>query len=190
MTQRGTLEKDLTAILTGRLYKNRMKLTPYSQALLALSLQQHRPDRSKARMLVDNLENTALIDRENGTANWTGARRWWWHWWDSPVETNAAVLRATLAVDPEERADPDDGEVDGEQPPRQALGLDQGDGAGRAGAGRVHAGHEGTRPRLHHHRGPGRQGAAHLPRQPGQRAATSTTASSWATTSSRTARRP
>ena len=101
LTLRGPADDEVKSIISERLYRNRMKLTPYSQALLALALKQIG-DAEKARVLVDNLENTAHIDRENGTCNWTGPRRgWWWHWWDSPVETSAAVLRAYLAVRPE-----------------------------------------------------------------------------------------
>ncbi len=101
VTLRGSVDDEVESIISDRLYRNRMKLTPYSQALLALALKQIA-ETDKARVLVDNLENTAHIDRENGTCNWrSGRTRWWWHWWDNPVETNAAVLRAYLAVRPD-----------------------------------------------------------------------------------------
>jgi uncharacterized protein YfaS (alpha-2-macroglobulin family) len=102
VTLRGSVDDEVKTVIADRLYRNRMKLTPYSQALLALALKQIG-ETDKAKVLVDNLENTAHIDRANGTCNWTSQdrRRWWWHWWDNPVETNAAVLRAYLAVRPE-----------------------------------------------------------------------------------------
>jgi len=102
VTLRGSVDDAVKTIISDRLYRNRMKLTPYSQALLALALKQIG-DLDEARVLVDNLENTANIDRENGTCNWRPRQRgwWWWHWWDNPVETNAAVLRAYLAVRPD-----------------------------------------------------------------------------------------
>jgi uncharacterized protein YfaS (alpha-2-macroglobulin family) len=101
VTLRGSVDDEVKSIISDRLYRNRMKLTPYSQALLALALHQIA-ETDKARVLVDNLENTAHIDRGNGTCNWMERRRgWrWWHWWDSPVETNAAVLRAYMAIRP------------------------------------------------------------------------------------------
>ena len=100
ITLRGSVDDKVKGIISDRLYRNRLKLTVYSQALLALSLKQVG-EVEKARVVVDNLENSARIDRENGTASWTGSHRWWWHWWDDPIETNAAVLRAYVAVYPE-----------------------------------------------------------------------------------------
>jgi hypothetical protein len=97
---RGSVDDKTREVIADRLWRNRIKLTPYSQALLALALNQIG-EVDKARILVDNLENTAHIDEANGTCNWTAQGRWWWHWWDSPVETNAAVLRAILAVRPD-----------------------------------------------------------------------------------------
>jgi uncharacterized protein YfaS (alpha-2-macroglobulin family) len=101
VTLRGTVDDQVKEIIAERLYRNRMKLAPYSQALLALALKQ-MGETNKARVMVDNLQNTAHIDRENGTCNWASERQgFWWRWWDNPVETNAAVLRAYLAVRPE-----------------------------------------------------------------------------------------
>ena len=110
-TLRGSVDDKVKAIISDRLYRNRIKLTPYSQALLALALKQSG-DTDKAKIMVDNLQNTANIDKENGTANWMPQQDgwlasrslgggWWWHWWDNPIETNAAVLRAYLAVYPD-----------------------------------------------------------------------------------------
>jgi uncharacterized protein YfaS (alpha-2-macroglobulin family) len=109
-TLRGSVDDKVKAIISDRLYRNRIKLTPYSQALLALALKQSG-EADKAKIMVDNLQNTANIDKENGTANWMPQQNgwlasrslgggWWWHWWDNPIETNAAVLRAYLAVYP------------------------------------------------------------------------------------------
>jgi hypothetical protein len=102
VTLRGPVDDAVKAIIADRLFRNRMKLTAYSQALLALALKQIG-ETDKARVVIENLENTAHVDRENGTCNWRPQERgwWWWHWWDNPVETNAAVLRAYLAVRPE-----------------------------------------------------------------------------------------
>jgi len=107
VTLRGSVDDEVKSVISDRLYRNRIRLTPYSQALLALALKQIG-ENDKARVLLDNLENTASIDRENGTANWRPRQRgwWWWHWWDNPVETNAAVLRAYLAIRPDDELAP------------------------------------------------------------------------------------
>jgi len=107
VTLRGSVDDAVKTIISDRLYRNRMKLTPYSQALLALALKQIG-DLDKARVLLDNLENTAHVDRENGSADWAPRQRgwWWWHWWDSPAETNAAVLRAYMAIRPDDELAP------------------------------------------------------------------------------------
>ena len=101
-TLRGPADDTIKEVIADRLYRNRMKLTPYSQALLAIALK-NIGDLDKARAMVRNLQNTAHIDQANGTCNWMPERRgwWWWHWWDNPVETNAAVLQAHLAVEPD-----------------------------------------------------------------------------------------
>jgi len=100
VTLRGSLDPAASAVITDRLYPNRLKLTPYSQALLALALK-NLGDIDKARVLVDNLENTARIDRASGTCSWASGDGRWWHWWENPVETSAAALRAYLAVRPD-----------------------------------------------------------------------------------------
>jgi len=103
VTLRGSVDDAVKAVISDRLYRNRMKLTPYSQALLALALKQIG-DLDQARVLLDNLRNTAHVDNENGTCNWAPSEPgwWWWHWWDNPVETNAAVLRAYMAIRPDD----------------------------------------------------------------------------------------
>ena len=70
VTLRGSVDDATKSIVSDRLYRNRQKLTAYSQALLVLSLKQIG-EVDQAKVVVDNLENSAHIDRENGTANWT-----------------------------------------------------------------------------------------------------------------------
>jgi len=107
VTLRGAVDDAVKAVISDRLYRNRMKLTPYSQALLALALKQIG-DLDQARVLLDNLRNTAHVDKDNGTCNWAPSEPgwWWWHWWDNPVETNAAVLRAYMAIRPDDELAP------------------------------------------------------------------------------------
>ena len=106
-TLRGSVGDDVKQVISDRLYRNRMRLTPYSQALLAVALKQIG-ETDQARVLLGNLRNTANVDKENGTANWRPRQRgwWWWHWWDNPVETNAAVLRALVAIRPDDELTP------------------------------------------------------------------------------------
>ena len=98
------------------LWNQRDRLNAYSKALLALSA--HRlGDEERARVLVRNLENgvkrdetpdTSVIVRGAqssseaviGTAHW-GQATSWWRWSDGAVESTAFVLRALLAIDPD-----------------------------------------------------------------------------------------
>jgi uncharacterized protein YfaS (alpha-2-macroglobulin family) len=89
--------KELT---TGRLYANRERLSAYSKALLSLALHEVGDD-EKAGVLLRNLETTAKIDEANGTASWGEAPGGWWCWWNNRVETNAAVLQAYVALQPQ-----------------------------------------------------------------------------------------
>ena len=98
-------------------WENRERLTSYSRALLALTA--HRfGDAQRAAVLVRNLENGAKIDRTPdqsvlirggsstaetmATVHW-GSDRFWWHWWDGPVETTAFVLQALVTIDPKHK---------------------------------------------------------------------------------------
>jgi len=107
LTLRGAVSAEVHQVIADRLFRNRRQLTPYSQALLAIALHQIG-DSDKARTLVDNLLDTARIDQDNGTCNWMPRERgwWWWHWWDNPIETNAAALRAIMAVRPDHELAP------------------------------------------------------------------------------------
>ena len=78
-------------------YKEREKLSPYGQALLALTLQA-LGQKEQARVVCRNLQNTATIDRANGTATWKPRDTYWWHWYNNNVETVAWVLKAYAAV--------------------------------------------------------------------------------------------
>ena len=86
-------------LVTGRLFTNREQLSAYSKALLALALHDVG-DREKAAVVLRNLQTTVRLDKENGTASWGQSDRFWWHWYNDRVETNAVVLQAYLAIDP------------------------------------------------------------------------------------------
>ncbi|HEX9984178.1 MAG TPA: alpha-2-macroglobulin family protein [Thermoanaerobaculia bacterium] len=94
-------------------YERRAELNAYSRALLALAAHDFG-FAEQARVLVRNLENGVKIDRTPdqsvllrgetaaetmATVHW-GADRFWWRWWDSPVETTAFALQAIVTIDP------------------------------------------------------------------------------------------
>ncbi|HUR79237.1 MAG TPA: alpha-2-macroglobulin family protein, partial [Thermoanaerobaculia bacterium] len=89
-------------------YKNREKLTPYSRALLALTA--HRwGDAERARVLLRNLEDGVQIDKSGDTAesmqtaHWGVTNRFWWRWYESPVETTSFALQAFVNIDPQNK---------------------------------------------------------------------------------------
>lgn len=98
-------------------WENREKLSAYSRALAALSA--HRwNDGERARTLIRNLEDGVLIDsapdqsvllkgetaaETMATAHWGAANRFWWHWYEGPVETTAFALEALVTIDPGHR---------------------------------------------------------------------------------------
>src|SRR5258708_40335910 len=95
-------------------YAHRETLTAYSRALLALAAHDFG-DAGRAQVLVRNLEDGVTIDRTPdqsvlvrggsstaetmSTAHW-GEDRFWWRWYDGPVETTSFALQALVAVDP------------------------------------------------------------------------------------------
>ncbi len=100
-------------------WKNRERLTAYSRALLALAAHDFG-DAERAQVLIRNLEDGVKIDRTPdqsvlvkstagasaaetmATAHW-GEDRFWWRWYEGPVETTAFALQALMAVDPQHR---------------------------------------------------------------------------------------
>jgi alpha-2-macroglobulin len=100
------------------LWKNRDKLNAYTRALLALAAH-HLGYASQAKTLVENLENGVTIDTKPdtsivqrggqasdpsviATAHW-GEDGIYWRWSDGGVEATSFVLRALLAIDPQNK---------------------------------------------------------------------------------------
>ncbi|RFC43152.1 MAG: hypothetical protein DVB23_002780, partial [Verrucomicrobia bacterium] len=82
------------------LYKDRLGLSPYAQALLGSAL--HAADRKDERdMIRRNLEQFLVTDAENQTA-WLkfDSGNTWWHWYADSIETQAAYLQLLVAIDP------------------------------------------------------------------------------------------
>lgn len=90
-------------------YANRERLSAYSRALLALTAHRYG-DRERTAVLVRNLEDGVKLERAAddeadslATAHWGSSQRFWWRWYDSPVETTAFVLRALATIDPKHK---------------------------------------------------------------------------------------
>ncbi|HYH08835.1 MAG TPA: MG2 domain-containing protein [Thermoanaerobaculia bacterium] len=89
-------------------WKHRERLTPYGRALFALAAHRYG-DVEKTRVLVRNLEDGVKLERGDdaaetmATARWGSEQRYWWRWYDSPVETTAFVLQALVTIDPQHR---------------------------------------------------------------------------------------
>jgi len=98
-------------------WTNRERLSAYSRALFALTAHRYG-ETERAHVLVRNLEDGVKVDRTPdqsvllkgettaetmATAHWGSADRFWWRWYDSPVETTAFVLQALVTIEPEHR---------------------------------------------------------------------------------------
>jgi len=94
-------------------WEHRERLTPYSRALFALVAHRYGL-KEQAAVLVRNLEDGVKIDRAPdqsvllkgetaaetmATAHW-GSDRFWWRWYEGPVETTAFALQALATIDP------------------------------------------------------------------------------------------
>jgi uncharacterized protein YfaS (alpha-2-macroglobulin family) len=94
---------------------HRERLTAYSRALFALAAHDFG-EREKTAVLIRNLEDGVKIDRAPdqsvlvsgsgssapevmATAHW-GEDRFWWRWYDGPVESTAFALQALVRIDP------------------------------------------------------------------------------------------
>ncbi len=117
MQKQSEVSKFQTTAFTN-LWNNRDRLNAYTRALLALSAHNYGY-REQAKTLVANLENGVKTDSKPdisivqtgaqvsdpsviGTAHW-GEDGVYWRWSDGGVEATSFVLRALLAVDPQNR---------------------------------------------------------------------------------------
>jgi alpha-2-macroglobulin len=113
---RGRLTTEAERTAANEIWEHRERLTPYGRALFALAL--HRDgQKERTAVLVRNLEDGAVIDRTPdqsvllkgetaaetmATAHW-GAQRFWWRWYEGPIETTSFVLQALVTIDPNHR---------------------------------------------------------------------------------------
>ena len=81
------------------LYRDRTKLTPYANALIGYAFDKHGRE-TERDMILRNLEQFLVKDDENQTAYLKTGNRYWWHWYGSDIETQAAYLRLLSRVKP------------------------------------------------------------------------------------------
>jgi len=82
------------------LYRDRTELPLYSLALYGLGLQRQRQE-EKLGMILRNLSQFVKRDEENQTAYLDlGNGGYWWYWYGSEIEAQAAYLKLLCAADP------------------------------------------------------------------------------------------
>ncbi len=83
------------------LYRDRLKLSPYSQALLGLAFHAIQSI-DKRDMVIRNLDQFLTVDNENQTAYLDLPNRWsWWYWYGDQIEANASYLKLLTKVNPQ-----------------------------------------------------------------------------------------
>ena len=99
------------AAMRDYLFRDRLKLSLYSQALfgqsLALLNEIESDEREKLDRVLSNLSQFLVTDDENDTAYLRlpdGGG--WWYWWNDGIEANAAYLELLATVDPENETAP------------------------------------------------------------------------------------
>ena len=82
------------------LYRDRLKVSLYSQALIGLALDEIGADEQRD-MIVRNLDQFLKVDDENQSAYLDLPNNgYWWYWYGNTIEANAAYLRLLTRVDP------------------------------------------------------------------------------------------
>ena len=87
------------------LYEHRGDQNNYGKALLALTYKFRKQD-DRATLLLQNILQFAARDDSNETAWIRTPQEGWWFWWNNDIETNAWVLKALVAIDPQNDLSP------------------------------------------------------------------------------------
>jgi alpha-2-macroglobulin len=85
--------------VAAKVFASRDKLSLYGRALLASALK-YAGKNAEAALVVKAFDDSVERDAADGTAHWGYNGGGWWFWWNSRVETNAAILHALLDVAP------------------------------------------------------------------------------------------
>ncbi|WP_437201352.1 alpha-2-macroglobulin family protein [Planctomicrobium sp. SH664] len=82
------------------LYRDRLSLSPYSQALLGIALHDLQAIEQRD-MVIRNLDQFIKVDDENQTAYFDLPNQsYWWSWYGNTIEANAQYLRLLTKVNP------------------------------------------------------------------------------------------
>lgn len=101
MSRFGDRQEELEKLL----YQRRIQLSAFGKLLLALA-HENLGDMSKAKLLLDNVEQLRKADPENETSWIETPTAGWWFWWNDDIETNALYLRALDAIRPKDAVAP------------------------------------------------------------------------------------
>lgn len=87
------------------LFKRRDQLSHAGKALLAQAY--HRLGQSdRARLILQNLKSFVNVDAAEDVASWKTPEQGWWFWYQDRVETQALILRAFVAISPQDAVVP------------------------------------------------------------------------------------
>ena len=87
--------------LREKVWKRRDELNSYSRALMALTYH-NLGDHERARIMLRNLEDRCIEDKDNKTAHW-GKTSGYYRWSYDAVEATSYALKAYIAVEPNHR---------------------------------------------------------------------------------------
>jgi len=83
------------------LYRDRTKLSVYSQALLGLALHELKATEQRD-MVIQNIDQFLKVDTENQTAFIDLPTEGWWYWYGSTIEANSFYLKLLTKVNPKD----------------------------------------------------------------------------------------
>jgi len=85
--------------LIERLWVGRDKIVLYGRALLTMAMANLK-DAKRARVVLQNIMQYKMENKETQIAWFRTPRGGWWYWWNSDIETNAMILRAITRLEP------------------------------------------------------------------------------------------
>ncbi|HRU54926.1 MAG TPA: alpha-2-macroglobulin family protein, partial [Candidatus Sumerlaeia bacterium] len=91
--------------LIERLFEWRDNLELYGKALLSMTLA-NTNDKIRARLVLQNIMQYKEENAETQVVWFRTPRAGWWFWWNSDIETNAAILRAIVRLEPKSAVAP------------------------------------------------------------------------------------
>ena len=90
-----TIRSLFDSVFRGRDKLNNLWTLPFGAVL------HHRGENERAAAVLRGILETLEVDQAHATARVPTLSSQWWHWYNNDVETNACVLRAIVAIDPQ-----------------------------------------------------------------------------------------